>query len=117
MKQVLELLETGLYESIIIDRTRTIKKIIKKLNIEEELFGTFINGKKAGRNDIVYKNDKVVIIPCIAGGAEIEKTLANIVPDFLFLKDLALLRLDFNAMLKQKECFKCKKPYHFGIIS
>lgn len=113
MKQVSELLKTGLYEPLISDRTRTIKEIIKDINLEQKLFGILINGKIAGINEIVHRNDMVVIIPHLAGGADVGRPIKDVVPDFLFLQDIDLIKLDINAMLKQRKCFSCKTSLSF----
>lgn len=68
MKQVSELLETGVYETFNVEKTTTIRDLLKKLGLEGKYFGILINGKKAELNQTVRPSDEVVILPHIAGG-------------------------------------------------
>ena len=68
MKQVSELLETGIYETFTPDRTMTVKDLLKELNLEGKYFGILINGKKATEDQKITADDEIVILPHIAGG-------------------------------------------------
>ena len=68
MKQVSELLETGIYETFTPDRTMTVKDLLKELNLEGKYFGILINGKKATEDMTIKETDEIVILPHIAGG-------------------------------------------------
>lgn len=90
-----------------------MKEILIELNLESNYFGILINGKNADINAIVHKNDKLVILPYLAGGAEIDQMIKEAVPDFLFLKDVGLIKVDINAILAYRECFRCGSVLHF----
>ena len=47
IRQVSELLETGVYETFTPERTMTVKDLLKELNLEGKYFGVLVNGKKA----------------------------------------------------------------------
>ena len=68
MKQVNELLEAGKYEEINVEIHQKISDLLKELGLEGRHFGLLVNGKKADEDTLVYPNDKVVILPHIAGG-------------------------------------------------
>jgi len=68
MKQVSELLETGIYEVFQPERTMTVKDLLKELNLEGKYFGILINGKKATEDMTIKETDEIVILPHIAGG-------------------------------------------------
>jgi sulfur carrier protein ThiS len=68
IKQIAELLEVGIYETITPEKTMTIRDLIKELNLEEKDFGILVDGKKADLDTKVEKNSEVVILPHIAGG-------------------------------------------------
>ena len=68
IKQIAELLEVGIYETITPEKTMTIRDLIKELNLEEKDFGILVDGKKADLDTKVSENSEVVILPHIAGG-------------------------------------------------
>ncbi|MFO8020027.1 MAG: MoaD/ThiS family protein [Promethearchaeia archaeon] len=68
MKQVSELLETGIYESYTPEKPMTVKDLLKELNLEDKYFGILVNGKKASPETEISSEDKIVILPHIAGG-------------------------------------------------
>ncbi|MFX0187249.1 MAG: MoaD/ThiS family protein [Candidatus Hodarchaeota archaeon] len=68
MKQVSELLETGIYETFTPDRSMTVRDLLKELNLEGKYFGILINGKKATEDMTIKETDEIVILPHIAGG-------------------------------------------------
>ena len=68
MKQVSELLETGIYETFVAEKTMTVKDLLKELNLEGKYFGILINGKKATEDQKITADDEIVILPHIAGG-------------------------------------------------
>lgn len=68
MKQVSELLETGVYETFTAEKTMTVKDLLKELNLEGKYFGILINGKKATEDMTIKETDEIVILPHIAGG-------------------------------------------------
>lgn len=68
MKQVAELLETGIYETFTPEKTMTVKDLLVELNLEEKYFGILVNGHKADESTKISPEDSIVILPHIAGG-------------------------------------------------
>jgi len=68
IKQVSELLDTGLYETFTPDKTMTVADLLKELNLEDKFFGILVNGKKATPETKIGKEDEIIILPHIAGG-------------------------------------------------
>ncbi|MBD3195745.1 MAG: hypothetical protein GF317_11855 [Candidatus Lokiarchaeota archaeon] len=69
IKQISELLETGIYESYVPDKPMTVSNLLKELDLEDKYFGILVNGKKADPNTKISPDDEIVILPHIAGGA------------------------------------------------
>ena len=68
IKQINELLETGIYETLTIEKTMTVRDLLKELNLENKYFGILVNGKKADEDTIIRSTDSIVVLPHIAGG-------------------------------------------------
>ena len=68
MKQISDLLETGIYETFQSEKTMTVRDLLKELNLEGKYFGILINGKKATEDQTISPKDDIVILPHIAGG-------------------------------------------------
>jgi len=68
IKQVSELLDTGLYETFSPDKTMTVADLLLELNLEDKYFGILVNGKKATPETKIGKEDEIIILPHIAGG-------------------------------------------------
>jgi len=68
IKQVSELLDTGLYETFSPDKTMTVADLLRELNLEDKFFGIIVNGKKATPETKIGKEDEIIILPHIAGG-------------------------------------------------
>lgn len=68
MQQVSELLETGVYECLSVDKKQTVADLLKQLGLEGKYLGILVNDKKADKDTIITPKDKVVILPQIAGG-------------------------------------------------
>ena len=68
MKQLSELLETGIYETFTPDKAMTVADLLKELNLEGKYFGILVNGKKAEPGTKINEKSEVVILPHIAGG-------------------------------------------------
>ena len=68
MKQVAELLETGIYETFTPEKTMTVKDLLAELKLEGKYFGILVNGKKADESTKISPEDSIVILPHIAGG-------------------------------------------------
>lgn len=68
IKQVSELLDTGLYETFTPDKTMTVADLLRELDLEDKFFGILVNGKKATPETKIGKQDEIIILPHIAGG-------------------------------------------------
>ena len=63
IKQVSELLDTGLYETFSPDKTMTVAELLLELNLEDKYFGILVNGKKATPETKIGKEDEIIILP------------------------------------------------------
>ena len=63
MKQISELLETGLYETFSPDKSMTVADLLRELNLEDKFFGILVNGKKATPETKIGKEDEIIILP------------------------------------------------------
>jgi len=68
IKQISELLDSGLYETFKPERTMTVGDLLQELNLEDKYFGILVNGKKATPETKIGKEDEIIILPHIAGG-------------------------------------------------
>lgn len=68
MKQISELLEAGIYDTIVPEKTMTVADLLKELNLEDKYFGILVNSKKATPETKISPTDTVVVLPHIAGG-------------------------------------------------
>ncbi|MHA2183289.1 MAG: MoaD/ThiS family protein [Promethearchaeota archaeon] len=68
IKQISDLLDTGLYETFTPDREMLVSDLLKELNLEDKYFGILVNGKKAEPSTKIKETDEIVILPHIAGG-------------------------------------------------
>ncbi|MFX1417827.1 MAG: MoaD/ThiS family protein [Promethearchaeota archaeon] len=63
IKQVSELLDTGLYETFTPDKTMTVADLLRELNLEDKYFGILVDGKKATPDTVINAQSEVVILP------------------------------------------------------
>ncbi len=63
IKQVSELLDTGLYETFKPEKTMTVADLLQELNLENKYFGILVNGKKATPDTVITEQSEVVILP------------------------------------------------------
>jgi sulfur carrier protein ThiS len=68
LRQTSEILETGIIEIIVPERTMLVKDLLRELNLEGKYFGILINGKKADEDTEITPKDDITILPHIAGG-------------------------------------------------
>ncbi|MFX0146910.1 MAG: MoaD/ThiS family protein [Candidatus Hodarchaeota archaeon] len=68
IKQLSELLETGIYETFKPEKRTTVRDLLKELNLEGKYFGILVNSKKATEDTVIHETDEVIILPHIAGG-------------------------------------------------
>lgn len=69
MKQISDLLETGLYETFTPEKAMTVADLLSELNLEGKFFGILVDGKKAEPETKIDVNSEVIVLPHIAGGA------------------------------------------------
>jgi hypothetical protein len=63
MKQINELLETGMYETFSPDKAMTVADLLKELNLEGKYFGILVNSKKATPETRIGPTDEVIVLP------------------------------------------------------
>ena len=68
MKQTVDILETGIIETIVPERKMLVRDLLRELNLEGKYFGILINGKKADEDTEITPKDDITILPHIAGG-------------------------------------------------
>ena len=68
IKQISELLDSGLYETFKPERSMTVSDLLRELNLEDKYFGILVNGKKATPETKIGQEDEIIILPHIAGG-------------------------------------------------
>ena len=60
---------TNTPREIVVERKMTVGDLLKNLGIaKNKFFGVLVNGKKVDLNHEVDENDKIIILPLIAGG-------------------------------------------------
>jgi len=68
LKQIADLLKTGIIETYTPKRKMLVKDLLKELNLEGKYFGILVDGKKANEDTVLDENSDIVILPHIAGG-------------------------------------------------
>ncbi len=68
MKQIADLLKTGIIETYKPKNKMLVKDLLKELNLEGKYFGILVDGKKASEDTVLDENSDIVILPHIAGG-------------------------------------------------
>ncbi|MHA1309915.1 MAG: MoaD/ThiS family protein [Candidatus Helarchaeota archaeon] len=54
---------------VIVEKKMTVDDLLKKLGIaKNKYFAVLVNGKKVDTNEEIDENDKIIILPLIAGG-------------------------------------------------
>lgn len=61
-------METGVYETYSPPKPMTVQEIIDELGLKDCHWGILINGKDVALDTTVGKDDKLIILPQIAGG-------------------------------------------------
>jgi sulfur carrier protein ThiS len=68
LKQIADLLKTGIIETYTPKKKMLVKDLLKELNLEGKYFGILVDGKKASEDTVLDENSDIVILPHIAGG-------------------------------------------------
>lgn len=63
MKQISDLLETGLYETFTPEKAMTVADLLMELNLEGKFFGILVDGKKAVPETKINEMSEVIILP------------------------------------------------------
>lgn len=63
MKQISDLLETGLYETFTPEKAMTVADLLMELNLEGKFFGILVDGKKAVPETNINEMSEVIILP------------------------------------------------------
>ncbi len=53
----------------------SLKNILEELNLSGKYFVVLVNGKRMDENYITKENDKILILPKIAGGSGLERII------------------------------------------
>ncbi|MHA1379120.1 MAG: MoaD/ThiS family protein [Candidatus Helarchaeota archaeon] len=56
------------YKTIQVEKKKTIKTLLKELNINNNYFAILVNNKQADINQTIFPEDKILILPKIKGG-------------------------------------------------
>ena len=67
MREISELIKTGVHESFSPKERKTINDLLKELNLEGKYFGVLVNGKRADLDTKIKPSDEITILPHIAG--------------------------------------------------
>ena len=57
-----------IYKTIQIKKKKTVDELLKELNINKNYFAVLVNSKRADENQILFPEDKVIVLPKIRGG-------------------------------------------------
>jgi len=57
-----------IYKTIQVEKKKTVDALLKELNINDNFFAVLVNGKKAGMNQLLSPEDKILVLPKIKGG-------------------------------------------------
>ena len=57
-----------IYKTIQVEKKKTVDELLKELNINKNYFAVLVNCKRAGLNQIISPEDKVIVLPKIRGG-------------------------------------------------
>ncbi|MFX1450604.1 MAG: MoaD/ThiS family protein [Promethearchaeota archaeon] len=57
-----------IYKTIQVEKKKTVGALLKELNINDNFFAVLVNGKKAGMNQLLTPEDKILVLPKIKGG-------------------------------------------------
>ncbi len=56
------------FKAIKVTRKQTVAELLKELNLEDAYLAVLVDGAKADLNDEINENQKIIILPKIAGG-------------------------------------------------
>jgi len=57
------------FKAFKVTRKQTVAELLKELNLEDSFLAVLVDGAKADLNDEINENQKIIILPKIAGGA------------------------------------------------
>lgn len=56
------------FKAIKVTKTQTVAELLKELNLEDAFLAVLVDGVKAELTDEINENQKIIILPKIAGG-------------------------------------------------
>nr|MDO8110089.1 MoaD/ThiS family protein [Candidatus Sigynarchaeota archaeon] len=56
------------FKAIRVNKKQTVAELLKDLNLEDAFLAVLVDGVKADLNDEINENQKIIILPKIAGG-------------------------------------------------
>ncbi len=56
------------FKAIKVTRKQTVAELLKELNLADSFLAVLVDGTKADLNDEINENQKIIILPKIAGG-------------------------------------------------
>ncbi len=57
-----------IYKTIQVEKKKTVGELLKELNINNNYFAILVNNKGAEVNQVIFPEDKIIILPKIKGG-------------------------------------------------
>jgi sulfur carrier protein ThiS len=63
-----DIIQDAQFKSIKVTKHQTVAQLLKDLNLEDAFLAVLVDGVKADLNDEINENQKIIILPKIAGG-------------------------------------------------
>jgi sulfur carrier protein ThiS len=63
-----DIIQDAQFKSIKVTKQQTVAQLLKDLNLEDAFLAVLVDGVKADLNDEINENQKIIILPKIAGG-------------------------------------------------
>ncbi len=68
-------IQTGSLREYSAKKETSLKNILEELKLDGKCFAVLVNGKRVDENYITKENDKIYILPKIAGGSGLERII------------------------------------------
>jgi len=63
-----DIVQDSQFKAIKVTKTQTVAELLKELNLEDAFLAVLVDGVKAELSDEINENQKIIILPKIAGG-------------------------------------------------
>jgi sulfur carrier protein ThiS len=63
-----DIVQDSQFKAIKVTKTQTVAELLKELNLEDAFLAVLVDGVKAELTDEINENQKIIILPKIAGG-------------------------------------------------